>query len=200
MPPIAITKTVTPVTRAAWRAWLQGNHSTELEVWMLYQGRAADRKPHDITYLDAVEEALCFGWIDSTKKVHDGFTAQRFSPRTKKSNWTELNKERARSLIAAGKMTPAGESVLPDLTDGPLVLASDVENALKMDSTVWRHFKNFPERYKKVRISLIEEVRRKDKKEFERRLEILVDRTRKGQMYGQWDDSSLARSVPTGDE
>lgn len=78
-----------------------------------------------VDYLDAVEEALCFGWIDSfAKRITPIERVQRFSPRRPKSNWTELHKARARRLIALGPMTNAGRATLPDL-DAPFVLAAD---------------------------------------------------------------------------
>jgi uncharacterized protein YdeI (YjbR/CyaY-like superfamily) len=197
MPPIVITKTITPVLRSKWREWLSDNHATEREIWLLYHGKAAERQAHELTYLDAVEEALCFGWIDSTRKVHDGgLTAMRVTPRRRTgSNWTELNKFRCRDLIAQGLMTPAGLAVLPDLSDGPLVLAKDIEAQLKADAAVWRTFVAFPERYKRVRVANIEECRKKDKVAFRRRLQLFIKKTGEGKMYGQWDDSKLPRSV-----
>jgi len=75
--------------------------------------KKATKKP-SINYVDAVEEALCFGWIDGLEKSMDAERyALRFSPRRPKSNWTETNKERVRKLIAQGKMTDAGHAVLP---------------------------------------------------------------------------------------
>jgi uncharacterized protein YdeI (YjbR/CyaY-like superfamily) len=95
-----------------FRKWLKENHQTRKEIWLI-QYKKATRKP-SIPYLEAVEEALCFGWIDGTQKSMDVERyALRFSPRRPKSNWTETNKERARRLIAAGKMTPAGFATLP---------------------------------------------------------------------------------------
>jgi uncharacterized protein YdeI (YjbR/CyaY-like superfamily) len=79
----------------------------------LIQYKKAAKKPF-LNYIEAVEEALCFGWIDGTQKSMDAERyALRFSPRRPKSNWTETNKERARRLIAAGKMTEAGRASLP---------------------------------------------------------------------------------------
>ena len=114
MPPVAVTKTFTPVTRSAWRAWLSANHSTEKEIWFLYRRKAERRSSDEITYPMAVEEALCFGWIDGTAKVHGDYSARRFTPRRKKSSWSEINKARARRLLEEGRMTDAGRAVLPD--------------------------------------------------------------------------------------
>ena len=93
-------------SRSDFRRWLTENHDTASEVWVCVRRG----KPNDeavFWYLDAVEEALCFGWIDSTNKLVDGVRMQRFSPRKKNSLWTELNKERVRRLEKLGLMTEA---------------------------------------------------------------------------------------------
>ena len=95
-----------------FRKWLEQNHKSKKEIWLIQYKKAA-KKP-SINYVEAVEEALCFGWIDNTEKSMDSERyATRFSPRRPKSNWTETNKERARRLIAEGKMTEAGLAALP---------------------------------------------------------------------------------------
>ena len=98
--------------RQQLRDWLQGNHASAKECWVVMS--RAKNPIGVLPYLDVVEEALCFGWIDSTmKRLPDGRLAQRLSPRRKKSHWTELNKERCRRLIQEGKMTDAGLNVIP---------------------------------------------------------------------------------------
>ncbi len=93
--------------RAAWRAWLEENHASEREVWLVYYKKHTGRPR--IPYDDAVEEALCFGWIDSTvRRVDDDSYVQKFTPRRAKSNWCESNVKRARKLIDEGRMTKAG--------------------------------------------------------------------------------------------
>jgi uncharacterized protein YdeI (YjbR/CyaY-like superfamily) len=107
-----IGETLYVTTTEAFRAWLEKNHEAKKEIWLV-QYKKATKKP-SIDYIAAVEEALCFGWIDNTQKSIDSERyATRFSPRRAKSNWTETNKERARRLIAAGKMTEAGFATLP---------------------------------------------------------------------------------------
>ena len=98
--------------RQQLRDWLQENHASAKECWVVMS--RAKNPVGILPYLDVVEEALCFGWIDSTmKRLPDGRLAQRLSPRRKKSHWTELNKERCRRLIQEGKMTDAGLNVIP---------------------------------------------------------------------------------------
>lgn len=94
--------------RAQLRAWLEENHSGEKECWIVVS-RSKTPPPGILLYIDVVEEALCFGWIDSTlKKLPDGRLAQRLSPRRKHSHWTRLNMDRCMDLENRGLMTYAG--------------------------------------------------------------------------------------------
>ena len=98
--------------RSQLRAWLQENHSKEKECWVV-MSRSKTPPPGIIPYIDVVEEALCFGWIDSTlKRLPDGRLAQRLSPRRKKSHWPEFNKQRCQDLENRGLMTQAGRDAL----------------------------------------------------------------------------------------
>lgn len=102
-----ITGKLHVTNRDDWRAWLRKNYDTKKEVWLIYYKRHTG-KPR-IPYDDAVEEALCFGWIDSlVKKIDDEKFVQKFTPRKGKSKWSEANKKRARKMIKEGKMTKAG--------------------------------------------------------------------------------------------
>ena len=90
-----------------WRAWLQANHARASQVWLVYFKGSA-HKPA-ISYEDSVDEALCYGWIDSRiKRIDDQSYARLFTPRQPKSHWSESNKRRVRMLIQEGRMTPAG--------------------------------------------------------------------------------------------
>jgi len=179
-----VTTTHKPDSRAAWRAWLEQHHGTASHIWLLFDDRP---ETPSVSYLDAVEEALCFGWIDSIQKRFSTFErAQRFSPRKKRSNWTELNKERARRLIRLGLMSEAGRATLPDLAISSVV-ADDIAQALKSAPGAWPNFLTFPELYRRVRVGFIEE-RRKDRAEFERRLGNFVKKTAANQMFGNWND------------
>ena len=107
-----IGETIYVTTGDEFREWLIQNHQTKKEIWLI-QYKKATKKP-SINYVEAVEQAICFGWIDGLEKSMDAERyALRFSPRRPKSNWTETNKERARKLIAAGKMSEAGHATLP---------------------------------------------------------------------------------------
>src|ERR1051326_8483657 len=93
--------------RKAWRNWLQKNHSTSKGVWLIYYRSSTGKRK--LSYDHAVEEALCFGWIDSTTRpIDENKYMQRFTPRKPKSGWSGPNKKRIQNLIASGQMTKAG--------------------------------------------------------------------------------------------
>lgn len=107
-----IGETLYVTTSDEFRHWLLKNHQTKREIWLI-QYKKSTKKP-SINYVEAVEEAICFGWIDGLEKGMDAERyALRFSPRKPKSNWTNTNKERARKMIAQGRMTRAGRATLP---------------------------------------------------------------------------------------
>jgi uncharacterized protein YdeI (YjbR/CyaY-like superfamily) len=162
-------KTLHVSTRKAWREWLAKHHDKEKEIWLVYY-RKHTGKPR-ISYNDAVEEALCYGWIDSIQRgIDEERFAQRFSPRRKGSPWSEANKERLRQLIEAGEMTPAGLAAAEKaLEDDRFVIAPDILKALKQDQKAWQNFQRFPEPYKRIRIGFIEGARNRPE-EFRRRL------------------------------
>jgi len=187
-----ITTTFDPGTRRAWRQWLEANHRERTEIWLLIRRGA----PGTITYLDAVEEAICFGWIDGIAKRHGDATAQRFTPRRPRSNWTELNKERARRLIDGGWMTGAGLRTLPDLAATGVQVPEDIRRRMEAEPGAWERFQSFPPLYQRVRLGYIEEVRKRNPGEWEKRLASFIRRTAKGEMFGNWDDSGLPRTDP----
>ena len=132
---------------------------TQKEIWLVYPLKHTGKRR--IPYNDAVEEALCFGWIDSIiKKVDAGHVAQRFTPRrSAKSDLSETNKERVRRLIRAGLMTPAGLAKIQTRMDEPFVIPADILRLLKKDATTWKNFQAFPEWYRRIRIGWIEATR-----------------------------------------
>jgi uncharacterized protein YdeI (YjbR/CyaY-like superfamily) len=94
-------------TQRAWETWLARNHERASEVWVKL-AKKGSRIP-SVTYDDAVESALCYGWIDGlTRGLDDDFYVMRFTPRRPKSNWSRANVAKAEALIAAGRMQPAG--------------------------------------------------------------------------------------------
>ncbi len=163
-------KTLYVKNRNAWRSWLRKNSRSSDEVWLLYYKKNSG-KPR-IAYDHAVEEALCFGWIDSTvRKIDEARYAQRFTPRKPQSRWSASNIQRAKKLIADGKMTPAGlKASSPkqrrETPPMPTRLPKDLENQFKMQSEAWEHFQHFPAGYRRITIAWVasakkEETRRK---------------------------------------
>ena len=170
------------------RAWLIENHKTENECWVVVK-RGRPQNDDTFRYVDAVEEALCFGWIDSTeKRLENGVTAQRLTPRKKNSLWSELNKERCRRPEKLGLMTDAGRSVLPDTSPSGFVIDGEILDALRADTVVWNNFLSFPSLYQRVRIDTIQ-IKKKQPKLFYSRLQKFIENTRLGITYGEWNDN-----------
>lgn len=98
----------TPGNRAQWRKWLEENHAKETEVWLVFLKKHTGKA--NLSYNDAVEEALCFGWIDGVKRsIDEDHYTHRFTRRKPDSKWSNLNKERARRMLEAGQMARAGK-------------------------------------------------------------------------------------------
>jgi uncharacterized protein YdeI (YjbR/CyaY-like superfamily) len=179
-----VTTTFKPKDRTPWRGWLEQHHATADGIWLLLDDRPEEPT---VSYLDAVEEAICFGWIDSIQKRYSTYErAQRFTPRKQQSNWTELNKERARRLIRLELMTEAGRRTLPDL-NAKFIVAEDIMEILREKPNIWSNFLEFPDLYRRIRIGYIEEMR-KNPSEFERRLQNFVSKTADNKMFGNWND------------
>jgi uncharacterized protein YdeI (YjbR/CyaY-like superfamily) len=167
-----ITKTLYITDRKKWRKWLEKNFETEKEIWLIYPNKASD-KPR-ILYNDAVEEALCFGWIDSTiKKPDKDSAAQRFSPRNKRSNFSQLNKERIIYLHNKGLIHPKTIPSIRFILDEEFVFPEDILFRIKQNKQAWKNFQNFSDSYKRIRISYIDSAREREV-EFEKRLNFFV--------------------------
>jgi uncharacterized protein YdeI (YjbR/CyaY-like superfamily) len=170
-------------TRSAWRAWLRRNHARKNEIWLMYHAKASGKS--SLAYNDAVDEAICFGWIDSTvKKVGSTSRAQRFTPRRKGSPVSEMNKARARRLVREGRMTPIGRVALGSaLQREPLVVAPDVRRALRAEPGAWARFEKFPAAYRRIRLGFIEGARGRPEI-FATRLRYFVRMSAQGKRYG----------------
>jgi uncharacterized protein YdeI (YjbR/CyaY-like superfamily) len=130
-------------TRVQWRMWLEKNHATSSGVWLVFNKKTSGL-PH-VTYDESVEEALCFGWVDSKPgKVSDTRSKLYFAPRKGKSGWSKPNKERVERLVAAGLMQPAGlEKIEAAKRDGTWTMLDAVE-ALEIPNDLEVAFKSFP--------------------------------------------------------
>jgi uncharacterized protein YdeI (YjbR/CyaY-like superfamily) len=158
-----------PKTRAEWRAWLEKNHATSLGVWFVYYKKESGKAR--VSYDDAVEEALCFGWIDSVARALDDQRSMlRFSPRKPKSAWSKLNKGRVGRLIRVGLMTPAGLAKIDAAKrDGSwsalnavegLVVPPDLKEALAANPDAARNFDAFPRPSRKIILGWIAAAKR----------------------------------------
>lgn len=175
-------------SRVELREWLMRNHDKATECWVVVK-RGRPKEDGTFWYIDAVEEALCFGWIDSTtKKIADDVTAQKLCPRKPRSNWSELNKERCRRMERLGMMTDAGRAVLPDMSDSGFKIDKDILLELQSDPVIWEHFCQLPELYKRVRIDTIQ-IKKHQPELFKSRLSKFIENTRKGIIYGEWNDN-----------
>jgi uncharacterized protein YdeI (YjbR/CyaY-like superfamily) len=104
---MVITETFCPASRQEWRDWLQANHASRQSIWLIYYKKQSGKQ--SLTWSEAVDEALCFGWIDSTRKtIDDEQFVQFFCRRKPNSGWSKINKEKIERLTASGLMFPAG--------------------------------------------------------------------------------------------
>jgi uncharacterized protein YdeI (YjbR/CyaY-like superfamily) len=158
-------------TRAAWRRWLQKHHATSRGVWFVHFKQASGER--GVGYEDCVEEALCWGWIDSTVRRLDELRyAHLLTPRSNAANWSELNRRRMQKAIAAGLATPAGLAVYrPDLApkgtvraDLPVAMPEFFERALarRDNAAARRHFEALPPSYRRQFIDWLAAARRED--------------------------------------
>ena len=180
-------------TKEEFYQWLKDNHDKENECFL--ECKKGKIKPDNkiLYYIDAVYMALCFGWIDSTQKVIDGIRYQRFSPRKKKSYWSELNKARCKWLIDNKLMTKSGLEVIPNL-DEDLEIDEDILKKLKKDNKTWNNFNNFPELYKRVRIGNIQKEK-KNSETYKKALNHFLEETKVNKMYGDWDDNGRLTDI-----
>ena len=182
-----IGKTLYVTDRKQWRLWLAKNHNREKEIWLIYYRKSSGKKR--IPYNDAVEEALCYGWIDSiVKGIDEEKFTQRFSPRRKNSILSQLNKERIHRLIEEKKITPKGLNAVKHAFDESSknskgVIKDDILKLLKEEKKTWENFKKFPESYKRIRIGWIEGARTRPEL-FKKRLEYFLKITTKNKMFG----------------
>ena len=168
--------------REAWREWLSKNYDKEPEIWLVYPKKHTG-KPR-IPYNDSVEEALCFGWIDSTtKRIDDDFYAQRFSPRNPKSSYSQANKERLAKLVEQGKVTASVLAAVGDVLNEEFVMPPDIIKEIKSNNKAWENFITFSPAYQRIRIAFIDSARKRPD-EFKKRLKHFIEMTEKGKQFG----------------
>ena len=177
-----ISLTLYITNRKDWRNWLKKNYKTETEIWLVYPKKATG-KPR-IEYNDAVEEALCFGWIDSIqKKLDDGHTVQRFSLRKPKAKYSQANIERLRYLVSKKKVIKEVVETLGDLLSEEFVIPSDILKAIKANKNAWKNFQAFSDSYIRIRIAFIDGARHRPD-EFKKRLQNFIKKTEQNKTFG----------------
>jgi len=171
--------------RDEWRVWLEQNHTFTNEIWLIYFKKHT--KKETVSYNDAVEEALCFGWIDSKVKSIDNETyMQKYSPRKPNSIWSLLNKNRVKKMIKKNKMTTAGmEKVNIAKKNGQwdkayttqknMEIPNYLETALKKNKMAWLNFSNFARSYQNQYIYWVTNAKRIETRE--KRIAIIIERS-----------------------
>ena len=169
-------------TRKEWRSWLQKHFKTETEVWLAYFKKETG-KPR-IQYNDAVEEALCFGWIDSiVRKVNDECFAQRFSKRNPTSRYSQANKVRLRSLAKRNRINKEILQGLSAILKEKYIFPKDILVSIKTNKMAWKNFQKFSPQYKEIRIAFIDGSRKRPE-EFTKRLKHFIKMTEENKMIG----------------
>lgn len=169
------SKTFYTSDRKEWRRWLSENFETEKEIWFVFMTK--DSGEPSLSYNDAVEEALCFGWIDSTAgRLDDTHMIRHFTPRRKGSGYSRANIERLIWLDSQNMIHPKIIGSVRDIIDEPYVFPEDIIAALKENEEAWHNYCSFTEPYKRIRVAYIDAARGRPA-EFEKRLRNFIEKT-----------------------
>lgn len=137
-----------------------------------------------MSYNDAVEEALCYGWIDSTvRSLDETSTIQRYSPRRPGSTYSQPNKERLRWLAGENRLHPSIKAAVQSILSEKYRFPCDILEEIKKDKPAWKNYLRFPDSYRRIRIAYIDSARKRPE-EFERRLKSFIAATRRNKMTG----------------
>jgi uncharacterized protein YdeI (YjbR/CyaY-like superfamily) len=167
-------------SRQEWREWLMVHFETEKEVWLVYPKKNSGKVRID--YNDAVEEALCFGWIDSTAKALDkDHFVQRFTPRRPKSSFSQPNRERLKWLAERKMIHPSYLDKVRPVISEEYVFPADIMDELMKDARAWENFRKLSESYKRLRIAYIDGARDRPD-EFKKRLRNFMEYTRENRL------------------
>lgn len=168
--------------RKEWRAWLQNNFDKEKEIWLVLPKKSSCKLC--IPYNDTVEEALCFGWIDSKQKsINPENNAQRFSPRKPKSSYSQPNKERLRWLLKQNLLHPSILEIATKIAEEKFVFPPDIISEIKKDKTAWANYQKFSPAYKRIRVAYIDSAR-DHKDQFAKRFENFIAKCRENKQIG----------------
>ena len=174
--------------REPWRNWLAEHFETEKEIWFVFPTK--DCGEESLSYNDAVEEALCFGWIDGRAGTLDEtHQLRRFTPRLKGSSYSQPNIERLIWLDAHGMIHPKIRESVKDILAAPFIFPEDILDAIRQDPEVWKNYCSITEPYRRIRIAYIDAARKRPA-EFEKRLSSFIKKTRENKLiigYGGID-------------
>lgn len=167
--PAKALKTLDARSREQWRNWLRRHHDSETEIWLVFYKRHTGEK--SVAYEDAVEEALCFGWIDSlVRRLDEDRYARKFTPRKPDSRWSTSNRQRYEKLKARGLLALSGRARAPTERSGDApqrsvsVMPSYIEEQLKTDARAWDHFQQLAPSYRRAYIAWIDSAKREQTK------------------------------------
>ena len=179
-------------TRGEFRKWLEKNHAKQTELWILFYKVHTNKK--SVRYAEAVEEALCFGWIDGiVKRIDDEKHAQRYTPRKPRSIWSNVNKERAKQMIDSGKMTEAGLAKIKEAKKNGWwqkaysiqvnhKMPPEMKKVLMSDKEAWRNFQNFSKGGQNTYIFWVNSAKREETKR--KRIQLVLECAKKKQPPG----------------
>jgi len=157
-------KTFDARTSERWRRWLAKHHASESEVWLIFHKQHTG-KP-SVAYNDAVDDALCYGWIDSLiKRVDDDRYARKFTPRKVDSNWSSANIKRYAALKAANRLAAPGLERGPDgrpVVDmaRPGYVPEYIEQAIRKNARAWKFFENLAPSYRRLYVTWVDSAKR----------------------------------------
>lgn len=162
--------------RQKWREWLSENFEKEKEIWFVFPMKESGEE--SLSYNDAVEEALCFGWIDSTlHSIDETHKARRFTPRRGGSTYSRPNIERLIWLDERGMIHPSVRESVADIIKAPYEFPEDILEEIRKNENAWLNYEKLSEPYKRIRIAYIDAARKRPE-EFEKRLRSFISKTR----------------------
>jgi uncharacterized protein YdeI (YjbR/CyaY-like superfamily) len=163
-------KTFVAQTPSQWRKWLEQHHDSASEVWLVFYKQHTGVQ--SIAYLDALDEALCFGWVDSLiKRLDESRYARKFTPRKADSSWSTINRKRYAALKAAGRLkpgginrAPCGDSQRPPQFQMPKTLPTYIQAALRKRPAARRYFEGLSPSHRRRYVGWIEAAKREETK------------------------------------